>query len=60
MKNLESAKMLWDELKDIPTNDNMEIEEKFLHFPIGTDCHEIWHWFEEEFDLSVAKDLMGL
>ena len=37
-----------------------EIDEPFLHFEIGTDKFEIWHWFEDEFDISVAKDLMGL
>lgn len=21
-------------------------------------CGEVWHWFEESFDLSVAEDLM--
>jgi hypothetical protein len=51
---------LWQKLGNIPTNENDEIEEVFLHFPIGTDKFEIWHWFEETFDLSVAKDLIFL
>ena len=49
---------LWEILGDIPVNDN-EIEEPFLHFEVGTDRFEIWYWFEETFNLSVAKDLMG-
>ncbi len=53
-------KKLWQQLGDIPINENEEIEEKFLHFDIGTSTQEIWHWFADEFDLSVAKDLMGL
>lgn len=53
-------KTLWEQLGDIPINDNDEIDEKFLDFPKGTDRFEIWHWFEETFNVSVAKDLMGL
>ena len=34
------------------------IEEDFLDFRAGTHREEIWHWFEDTFDLSVAKDLM--
>jgi len=58
MKNIEKAKKLWEELGDIHVNDNLEIEKAFLHFEMGTDCTDIWHWFEDEFDLSVAEDLM--
>jgi hypothetical protein len=60
MKTIEEAKKLWAILGDIPVNENDEIEESFLDFEVGTDKFEIWHWFEEEFDLSVAKDLMNL
>jgi len=60
MSELEQAKFLWEKLGDIPTNEDDEIEERFLHFDKGTDKFEIWHWFEENFDLSVAKDLMNL
>jgi len=52
------SKKLWQELGDIPTNKNDEIEKRFLHFDIGTHREEIWHWFEDEFNLSVAEDLM--
>lgn len=58
--DLAKAKDLWKILGNIPVNENDEIEESFLDFPIGTDKFEIWHWFEEEFNLSVAKDLMYL
>ena len=67
MKNtIEIAKKLWDELGDIPVNEDMELDEEFnpenydAVFEIGTDCEEVWHWFEETFNLSVAKDLMML
>jgi hypothetical protein len=54
------ARKLWEMLGDVPTNEDDEIDGPFLHFEIGTDKFEIWHWFEEKFDLSVAKDLMFL
>jgi len=60
--NFETLKAieLWKVLSDIPTNENEEIELPFLHFETGTDKYTIWHWFEEKFNISVAKDLMNL
>ena len=58
MKTLEELKKLWDELGDIPVNNNDEIEEDFLSFPAGTDKFEIWHWFDEKCPNGLAKDLM--
>jgi hypothetical protein len=60
MDSLDEASFFWNILGDIPVNEEDEIEEEFLGFKIGTDKFEIWHWFEEKFDLSVAKDLMNL
>ena len=54
------AKRLWEQLGEIPVNKDDEIEKCFLHFKEGTEKTEIWHWFEDKFDLSVAKDLMHL
>ena len=57
------AKHLWAELADVPTDDDGVdggIDEVFLHFPKGTLVYNIWHWFEREFEVSVAKDLMGV
>jgi hypothetical protein len=54
------AKELWSKLGDIPVNDEDEIDEDFLHFETGTDKFDVWHWFEDEFVLSVAEDLMFL
>lgn len=51
-------KFLWDLLGDVPVNDDGEIEVKYLDFEVGTDREDIWHWFEEVFDISVAEDLM--
>lgn len=50
---------LWDELGDLPMDPETEcMEAPFQHFPAGTFREDIWHWFEEKFDLSVATDLM--
>jgi hypothetical protein len=59
MKN-KNPKILWEELGNVPINEEEEIEVDFLHFEAGTSIYYIWHWFEEEFDLSVAKDLMKI
>jgi len=59
----ELATHLWTKFGDVPTDDDGAdgtIDESFLHFPKGTDVYEIWTWFEFIFDVSVAKDLMGL
>jgi len=58
MRNYDKAKQLWEDFGAIPINENEEIEQKFLHFEVGTPREEVWHWFEDEFDLSVAEDLM--
>lgn len=57
---MEKAKTLWGLFGDIPINNMDCIELPFEDFPIGTDRFEIFHWFEETFNLSVAKDLMNL
>lgn len=55
------AETLWKQLGDIPMNPETEcMEEAFLHFAPGTHRETIWHWFEDYFDLSVARDLMHI
>jgi hypothetical protein len=61
----EVAKNLWAELGDIPVNEEDELDENFfthtgMMFERGTDKFEVWHWFEDVFGVSVAKDLMNL
>jgi hypothetical protein len=51
---MEDFKKLWREFSDIPVNEDDEIEERFLGFEIGTDRFEIWHWFEENFDVVLG------
>jgi hypothetical protein len=61
---IEVAKNLWSELGDIPINEQEELEEDFITpfivFEKGADREDVWHWFEDYFDLSVAEDLMNL
>lgn len=57
------AKEIWKELEDIPfiENENYEIcldTDNFHGFEKGTPREDIWHWIEENFDISIAKDLM--
>ena len=44
---------IWQKLRDIPINDEDEIEEDFMHFPSETDRFEIWHWIEDTYNVSV-------
>jgi len=64
INSLEVAKSLWALLGDVPCNDVEELDEDFvtpwLTFYKGTENTDVWHWFESHFNLSVAKDLMGL
>ena len=60
-RRAEYIKDLWVEFGDVPMNPNTEcIEEEWNGFVAGTHREEIWHWFEEFYGISVAKDLMGL
>lgn len=55
------VKRLWTDFGDILMDPTTEcIEPEWHGFLAGTHREDIWHWFEETFDLSVAKDLMGL
>lgn len=57
---MEELKKLWEDLGDIPVNDDGEIEEKFLDFEVGIDREEIWYWFEEQNpNFSVYKAMHG-
>lgn len=55
----EIAVCLWEKFGDIPMNpDTEEIEIAWNGFNPGTNREDIWHWFEETFNVSVAEDLM--
>lgn len=49
---------LWEEFGDVPMNPITEkIDTEWHGFPAGTHREEIWHWFEDKFNISIA-DLM--
>lgn len=50
---------LWQLFGDIPINNDDEIEEDFLCFPVGTYRFDVWHWFDERCPNGLAVDLMG-
>lgn len=56
---LNIARNLWALFEDVPMNPKSEtIDNDWYCFPRGTHREEIWHWFEDKFKISVAKDLM--
>ncbi|WP_145840212.1 hypothetical protein [Marinobacter sp. P4B1] len=59
-KKIVVANTLWQELADIPVDEDDQLDAPFLHFEKGEDKEAVWHWFESEFGLSVAEDLMGV
>jgi len=58
MKNIKQALKVWEALGELPINDNSTIEKPFMHFEEGTDVHDIWHWIENTYDVSIVMDLM--
>lgn len=60
MDNLEMARQLWEEFGGIPIDADDCIECDWRSFEKGTERFAIWEWFEDFFDISVAKDLMNL
>lgn len=64
VQNCATARFWWEILGDIPVDSEECIEEDVTlmdrDFDKGTEITEIWHWFEDTFDISVAEDLMYL
>lgn len=51
---------LWETFGDLPMDPETEcLEVEWMGFPAGTFREDVWHWFESEFGLSVAENLMG-
>lgn len=44
----------WDNLTDIPIDEDECIEVEFLSFPVGTHREEVWHWFDEHHSKGVG------
>lgn len=64
--SMREAQENWETLADIPINDDGELDEDFtpklrkgeVNFFMGDDCEEVWHWFEDHYNLSIGEDLM--
>lgn len=54
------AKKWWDELGGIPVDESDSIDEDFKIWGKGTGKIELWHDFEELFNVSVAMGLMEM
>ena len=58
---MDSILLLWKEFGSIPMNPETEcIEEEWHGFAAGTFREDIWKWFEDTFQLSIATDLMNI
>ena len=58
--SLSTVRKLWAEFGDVPMNPETEcIEVPWCGFLVGTHREDIWDWFEDMFNVSVAEDLMG-
>lgn len=55
----EALETFWNELGDIPVDDDGIIQESFLWWPKGTDREDIWHWFDGKYPGGVVN-LMGI
>lgn len=55
---IEKLRELWQELGDIPVDDDGNTEEDFYHWKAGTDREDIWHWFGERCPNNLVEDLM--
>ena len=54
-----TLKELWNRFSDVPVNNNDEIEEDFLSFPVGTSKFDVWHWFDERCPHNLHDDLLN-
>lgn len=45
---------MWEELGDVPVNDDGEILRPFYFWDKGTHRGKIWHWFDEHLTKGVA------
>ena len=52
------AKRMWNHFGDVVIDEKDRIDEDWFIFDRGTSRFDIWTWFEETFNLSVALDLM--
>lgn len=53
------CKVLWEKFGDVPIDENENIEIGWGPFPAGTFREVIWHWFEEQYGISVGELVNG-
>jgi len=63
LENIGNALSVWEGLRDIPVDDNEDIEIALVlngicNFEVGTNKYEVKHWIEENLNTSIAW-LMG-
>lgn len=44
----EFLEQLWDELEDVPVDEDECLDIDWQGWPKGTHREEIWHWFDEQ------------
>lgn len=57
MENDKKIEQLWNELRDVPFDDEegqLVLSESWNIFQKGTEREEIWHWFDENHSKGVA------
>lgn len=53
--SVDDLQELWGQLGNVPVDVDGYLEAPFLHFAVGTDREDVWHWFEAQHpDVSVA------
>ena len=52
--NDEFLEAMWDELEDVPIDENECIDIDWRNCSIGTHREEIWHWFDENHSKGVG------
>lgn len=56
-KTLPQLYKLWDQLTDVPVNQNDELECTFYHFEKCTSRYDVWRWFEQQNCKFVVGDV---
>ena len=64
---ISGMKEAWDRLGDVPVTEELELDQEYefdgYTYEVGTDCHYIWHVFDDMYwELSGGKswfEMMG-
>ena len=56
----EIAEVIWQELGDVPVDDDNRLDEDFFIWTKGTDRYVVWSEIEQLYDVSIGEDLIGL